>query len=46
MSIRVCEFLIVLAKLFCALIHEIPDRVRDDGEGLIFWQAQDEKVGI
>ena len=39
-------FFIVLAKLFCALIHGIPDRVWDDGEEFVLRQAQDDEVGI
>ena len=34
------SFIIGLVKLFFGLIHEIPDRVRDDGEELILRQAQ------
>ena len=31
-------------KLFCALIHGIPDRVRNDGKELILRQAQDDRL--
>ena len=38
------SFFIVLVKLFCVLIHGIPDQVRDDGEELILRQAQDDRL--
>ena len=36
------SFWVDLVKLFCTLVHEVPDQVRDDGEELILRQAHDD----